>query len=148
LWPETIVAIREALHLRPYPDEKKYTGHVFLTRFGKPWVRVRVDGKNAPINSITLEFGKLLKNCGIQKTGVAFYSLRHTFRTIADGVRDETAIRLIMGHADSSIDARYVERIDDGRLLMISNHVRSWLNIPAHGGEKMTKKVTKKGGAE
>jgi hypothetical protein len=34
---------------------------------------------------------------------------------------------LIMGHADQSIDDTYRERIDDGRLLAVSGHVRTWL---------------------
>ncbi len=130
LWPETVVAIRAALAIRPAPENPRDKGLVFLTRFGNPWVRVRDDGKQAAINSVTLEFGKLLKKCDMNRGGVGFYSLRHSFRTVADAVRDQTAIRLIMGHTDASIDARYVERIDDDRLQTVVECVRTWLGLP------------------
>jgi len=136
LWPETIAALKEAIRNRPYPDEKEHAGLVFLTCFGRPWVRVRKDGKQAPIDAVGLQFAKLVRQCKIQREGVGFYSLRHTFRTVADNVRDETAIRLCMGHSDSSIDARYVEQIDDARLLAVANYVRSWLHLPKPAGVK------------
>ncbi len=142
LWPETKAAVQTALSMRPSPSNPEDKGLVFLTRFGNPWVRVREDGKQAPINSVTLEFGKAMKVCGITRQGVGFYSLRHSFRTVADGVRDITATRLIMGHTDASIDARYVERIDDDRLIAVTTCVRQWLNLPVPG-----KKKSKKGGA-
>jgi Flp pilus assembly secretin CpaC len=41
--------------------------------------------------------------------------------------KDLPAIRLIMGHADESIDATYRESIDDDRLVAVSDHVRKWL---------------------
>ena len=133
---ETVAAIRKGLEIRPAPADPRDKGLVFLTRFGNPWVRVCDDGKKAAINSVTLEFSKLLKTCDIQRTGVGFYSLRHSFRTVADGVRDQTAIRLVMGHTDASIDARYVERIDDDRLQTVTEYVRQWLGLP---GEEKTK---------
>jgi integrase len=56
-----------------------------------------------------------------------FYLLRHTFRTIADEVRDTPAVRLVMGHTESSIDDTYRERISDDRLVVVTEHVRKWL---------------------
>lgn len=58
---------------------------------------------------------------------LGFYSLRHVLRTIADESRDIPAVRHIMGHADSSIDAVYRERISDDRLRAVVEHVRGWL---------------------
>ena len=57
-------------------------------------------------------------------------ALRHTFRTVADATKDFPAIRLIMGHADSSIDDAYREGIDDARLLAVVEHVHKWLFGP------------------
>jgi hypothetical protein len=56
-----------------------------------------------------------------------FYLLRHTFRTVADEVRDTPAARLVMGHAGTTIDHTYRERIGDERLLAVTEHVRTWL---------------------
>lgn len=59
--------------------------------------------------------------------GQGFYSLRHTFRTIADSTKDFPAIHLIMGHGDGSVDALYREHIDDTRIQFVTAHVRQWL---------------------
>ena len=50
------------------------------------------------------------------RKGLGFYQLRHTFRTIADATKDFPAIRLIMGHVDSSIDDTYREEISSSQL--------------------------------
>ena len=34
---------------------------------------------------------------------------------------------MIMGHSDGSIDDSYRERIDDARLLKVTDHVREWV---------------------
>lgn len=140
LWPETVEALRTALAERPMHDDPKDAGIFFITKFGKRWVRTEGE-KKTPINSLGLQFGKLLKSAKICREGVAFYALRHTFRTIADATRDFPAVRLIMGHADDSIDDVYREHIDNDRLLAVTNHVRQWLNLPVPG-----KKKSKKGG--
>lgn len=128
LWPETIEALRVVLSERPMHAEPKDKGILFLTKFGKRWVRTEGD-KQTPINSIVLQFGKLLRELDLRKQGVAFYALRHTFRTISDSTRDFPAVRLIMGHADDGIDDAYRERIDDDRLVAVTEHVRQWLNL-------------------
>ena len=85
-------------------------------------------GEKGIINSVQLEFGKLLRGLGFARgKGLSFYSLRHTFRTVADATRDFPAVRLVMGNADETIDGVYRERIDDTRLAAIAEYVRAWL---------------------
>lgn len=132
LWPETINAIKAALAERPATEDEAIADTVFLTKFGRPWVRpLEVDARGeqiaAPIDSVSFEFNKLLTKQSMKRPGLGFYALRHTFRTVADSTRDLPAVRLVMGHADGSIDDVYRERIDDGRLQAIADHVRAWL---------------------
>jgi integrase len=121
LWPETINALRAAIEERPEPKGKADADCVFVTRQGNRWVHENT-------NSVGLEFGKAMRRLGINgRKGLGFYSLRHTFRTIADATKDFPAVRLIMGHADGSIDAVYREHIEDERLKSVVAHVRIWL---------------------
>ena len=121
LWPETVAAIQAALAARPKAQDPADGACVFITVRGNRWLQ----GKT---NSVGLEFGKLLKRFKINgRVGLAFYSLRHTFRTEADATKDFPAANLIMGHSDPSMAAVYRERIDDDRLQAVVNHVRSWL---------------------
>ena len=76
---------------------------------------------------VTQEFCKLLTRLGLKRPGVSFYALRHTFETVAGGSRDQVAVNSIMGHVDDSMAANYRERIDDDRLLSVTQHVRGWL---------------------
>jgi integrase len=76
-----------------------------------------------------LDFGNLLKAVGLHRPGVGFYALRHTFRTVADGSRDQPAVNHVMGHAPAANDMAsvYREGIDDARLVAVAEHVRAWL---------------------
>jgi integrase len=79
-------------------------------------------------NAVTRAMDRLLRKLQINgRRGLGFYTLRHTFRTEADSQKDFPAIRIIMGHADGSIDDAYRERVDDARLAAVAAHVRSWL---------------------
>jgi integrase len=121
LWPETVKALRESLAQRPPVKATEAEPLVFVTKYGASWAKETAD------NPITKEFRKLLDATGLHREGLGFYTLRHTFRTIADASRDQPAVDSIMGHADASMAARYRERIDDSRLLIVTNHVRAWL---------------------
>jgi hypothetical protein len=46
---------------------------------------------------------------------------------VADAARDPVAIDLIMGHSDPSMGGYYRERVEDSRLVAVTDHVRSWL---------------------
>lgn len=130
IWPETAEAFREAIAKRPKPKTVADAGLAFVTKYGARWVRVRPrKNKNAvPIDSITLEFNKLLTALDLKRPGLGFYALRHVFRTIADGSKDQPAIDHIMGHArDEDMATKYRERIDDARLNDVVKIVREWL---------------------
>jgi len=122
LWPETVAALRAALEARPKPDEYAACGVFFVTKYGKPWVQ----GNKA--EALSHEFTNLTKRLGIEgRKGRGFYTLRHVFRAAADASGDFPAVRLVMGHVDSSIDDVYRERIDDTRLEDVVALVRRWL---------------------
>ena len=114
LWPETVEALQVVLSRRKEGREL-----VFVTKRGKCY------GEHT--SSITHEFRKLTDLLKIHRKGVGFYSLRHTFRTVADATRDFPAIRMVMGHTDDSMDSAYTEEIDDSRLRAVVEHVRGWL---------------------
>ncbi len=123
LWPETVEALVLAASKRPKARDKADGGLAFITRRGLRW------SKESSSNPISAETGKLLRKLGIQRRGVNFYSLRHTFQTIGDAARDPIATRHIMGHAESANDmsAIYREDVDDDRLRAVTDHVRAWL---------------------
>jgi len=129
IWPETIVAVRNVLAKRKQPKEKAHEGLVFITAVGGSFAKESGD------NPIAKEFAKLVKAQGLQQHGRGFYSLRHTFRTIADGSRDQPAVDSIMGHADESMAARYRERIDDARLKSVADFVHGWLFAKPEAGQ-------------
>jgi integrase len=58
---------------------------------------------------------------------LGFYSLRHTFLTIAEETRDFPVVQLVMGHSDNTMASHYRERISDSRLEAVTDHVRKWL---------------------
>jgi integrase len=124
LWEETVAAVREAIAGRPKPVGFAECGLVFVTPEGLAWVRHQ---NTSNIDKVAVEFLKLTKRVKLHRAGRAFYSVRHTFRTVADAARDQPAADLIMGHTDPSMRARYVERIDDARLKAVTDHVREWL---------------------
>jgi integrase len=90
---------------------------------------VRITEKSRTDN-VSVHFCELAKKLGLHRDGVGFYTLRHVFRTVAGAARDPVAIDLIMGHTDPSMAAHYRERIEDGRLLAVVEHVRRWLFPP------------------
>lgn len=116
LWPETVKAIELAKQTK-HPE----LPWVFVTKYGQSWY------KDANVSPLSAEFRKLCVACGVHSTGRGFYSLRHQFRTIADGCRDQVAINHVMGHSDASMGATYREWIEPDRLQAVVDHVRAWV---------------------
>jgi integrase len=120
LWPETVEAVRAALAVRPEPKNPEHAGLVFITQRGLPWAR-----DNDPA-IVTKEMSKLLRSLGLNGHQT-FYTLRHTFRTVADEAKDQPAADYIMGHEVPHMSSIYRETISDERLKAVTDHVRAWL---------------------
>ncbi len=108
LWKETVAAI-DALGANDW---------LFL-RDGKPW---RMD-------QISTAFGKLLDECGFKRFRCSFYSLRRTFRTVADNSRDQPACDALMGHNRNDTASIYRQTISDDRLVAVVECVRQALLV-------------------
>jgi len=123
LWPETVAAIRRAITLRNQPSKPSLQNVVFLTGRGNHWCWG--EGRS----SIGNEFIKTMQRAGIEPRNRAFYTLRRTFRTVADEVGDQPAAMLVMGHIPPSTDmsAIYRQAISDDRLRIVADYVRGWL---------------------
>jgi integrase len=129
LWPETVAALREALAKRPEPKAEKDAAFMFVTKYGAAWHKASGD------NPVSFETAKSLKALGINgRKGLGFYTLRHTFRTVADGAKDQPAADHIMGHEVAHMSSHYREGISDERLRAVSDHVRVWLFPPEAAG--------------
>jgi integrase len=112
LWPET----REALAavVRPEPARPDFADRIFLTPDGLEW---RTD-------QISTAFAKLLDACGLKRAGLNFYSLRRTFRTVADETGDQPACDGIMGHTRNDMASIYRQKTKERRLLAVVKYVR------------------------
>lgn len=131
LWPETVVALREAPAARPNPKDEAHADLVFVTKYGLPWAKDTAD------QTLAKEFGKLLRALGLNgRKGLGFYTLRHTFRTVADEAKDQPAADYITGHETPHVSSVYRETISDERLRAVSDHVREWV----FGEEKAPRK--------
>lgn len=125
LWPETISALRAVLNGRPAPKDPADKDRVFVTRCGARFIRFE-DGRR--IDAVHRIFAQLLRDLGIKRKGVSYYSLRHSFRTVCDGV-DDRAAGLVMGHTprENDMPTNYVHQVDDARIERVVRHVHEWL---------------------
>jgi integrase len=127
LWPETVAALRESLAKRPGPKDEADSGLVFITKYGTAWAKGNL------ANPISAEFRKLSRKLGVNG-GRCFYTLRHTYRTVADGAKDQPAADFTMGREVAHMSSNYREGIDDARLRAVADHARAWLfGKPAAG---------------
>jgi len=136
LWPETVEALQPVLDGQRQPADSADEGLVFITRFGQRWVRYEIEERKAfgkkqikPKfdDAVAKETGKLLARLELKRHGIGFYTLRHTFETVAGGSRDQVAVDAIMGHVDASMAAEYRHGIEDERLQAVVDHVHQWL---------------------
>jgi integrase len=121
LWPETVKALNAAIAKRPEPTAETHANLVFITKRGRPWAKSTCE------NPVSWQFWALLIDLKLYRKGLSFYTLRHTFETIAGGSRDQVAVNHVRGHVDASMAATYRERIEDDRLVAVAEHVRTWL---------------------
>jgi integrase len=122
LWPETVQAIREALAARPKPKDPAHADLVFLTTQGRAWHK---ENMSSPA---CFKVGSLLRRLGINgRKRIGFYTLRHSFRTVADETKDQPAVDHIMGHARDDMASVYRQTISDGRLKAVADCVHAWL---------------------
>ncbi len=121
LWPETVVALRAALAKRPTPKAPGAEGLAFVTKYGGGWAKAGMD------NPVSKETAKLLKELKLNRPGLNFYALRHTFETVGGESRDQVAVDHVMGHARDDMASVYRERVSDERLRAVSDRVRAWL---------------------
>jgi len=124
LWKETVEAVTIAIDGRPAARDPADENLVFLTHFGRPYIRTTDNGYQDNMGCV---FRELLAKLGLQQKGRGFYALRHSHRTISDEVRDQPAADHIMGHSDQTMAGHYRERIDDERLRAVTDHVHKWL---------------------
>ena len=122
LWPETILALTDAIEAKPWTGNDRLDELYSLTRNRRPWWE---DGSKS--NPIQQSFVRNKKAAGITKEGVGQYSLRHTFRTIAGDAEDKEAVDYVMGHKDPTVSAGYRHGIDPERVKAVCSHVRDWL---------------------
>ncbi len=126
LWPETIAALREVVEgPQREPKDDADRGIVFLTSHRRRWSYTSPAG--SPVDNCGSEFSKLLKRLNLKRPGRSFYALRHGFETIGSGAKDQTAVDFLMGHTGQSMSAAYRERIEDSRLVAVTEHVHAWL---------------------
>lgn len=143
-WPETIAALQGVIATeRKSPKSSADANLIFLTKYGHPWSRMRPVKNPKPgkpewssIDSVGLQFDKLLRELGLKRPRISFYAMRHTLETVAGESRDQVAVDAIMGHVDASMAGIYRERISDDRLRDVVDYVRAWLwPKPVSGGE-------------
>lgn len=113
LWPETLEVISKL--------PKHEDGLIFHSKQGSKLIPAGTH------NPITKGFSNLVSKAGIKRENLSFYSLRHTFQTVADENVDLVATQVIMGHSRNSISDNYRGKISDARLEAVTDHVRRWL---------------------
>jgi integrase len=118
LWHETREALAAAV--------ESTDGLMFRNERGRKLLEP-TEGDGGRCDAVSNRFRSLKRRLQFKGDTAGFKNLRHSFRTIADGAKDEPAANLIMGHADNHISDTYRHTIDDERLRAVSEFVRRWL---------------------
>jgi integrase len=143
LWVETQEAIRAALAKRRAPTDSDDSHLLFIGPRGESYVG------NHRGYRVAAEMTRALDKADVNRKGLSFYALRHTFQTIGEDSGDVVAVQSIMGHAPGNSDMAsvYRERISDERLKAVTDHVHKWLFGSEEGGQDMDCEVTERGGS-
>ena len=129
MWQCTLDAIELAMRDRPVAKADSDDSLCFLTTHGRPlvWESVHpVKGTLSRCDNLGKEFTRLVRACEMRK-GRGFYCLRRTFETVAGNSKDQVAVNIVMGHADSTMAEIYRQGIDPQRLKDVATHVEQWL---------------------
>jgi integrase len=126
LWSQTVDAISVAISQRGQPKRTVDSECVFINRGGRRMVQMTERSHQDYISS---QFRSVLRQLQMnQRKGLNFYSLRHTFATVALESGDRDACRALMGHAVHDMLSVYDETgPSDARLRAVVDHVRQWL---------------------
>lgn len=119
LWPETVEALKAVLAARKTPIDPRHNNLVFITKWGKAY----------KARNLSREVGYVLTREKLDREAVDFYDLRRTCASIGLQMKDDDAVRTIMGHTRAATDMLGVYnqlKVDDDRLLAVSNHIRAW----------------------
>jgi len=119
LWPETVESLKTVLAARKTPIDPKHHHRVFITKWGKAY----------HARNLSREVGYVLTRAKLDRTAVDFYDLRRTCASIGVQLKDDDAVRTIMGHKRAATDMLGVYnrlQVEDARLLAVSNHIRAW----------------------
>jgi hypothetical protein len=140
LWARTRAALRRVLSKRPTPTTPEAENLAFVTKYGKPWVRVEQNsnGRIGWKDSAAQAFSRVLTELGIKRGRLGLYGLRRGVQTVGEEV-DPPAVSYIMGHVAGANDmaAVYRQRITDERLERVAEHLRKWLfSAEKEGGAK------------
>ncbi len=130
LWPETRAALAK------WKRESPESEYVVCGERGQRLAEE--DRNNTPVahlfrdamTAAKVDVELVKKKLVAAKTGRGFYSLRHTYRTIADDQGDQPAILRTMGHADNTISGGYRSVIKRERLKAVVEYVRLVLTAP------------------
>lgn len=120
LWPETTRALDIVLASQRRKCPAHLADRVFVTKYGNEYAPD--DGDDA----ISKQFSKLKSKCGLSRTNVGFYALRHVTQTIGEQAGDPVAVKVLMGHVDGTISERYREHFDRNRVKTVCERIRDW----------------------
>ena len=118
LWPETLEALDLSHRCRPCPKGRGAKERFFLRHDGRVFA--------ASCDKVTRSFSRALRIIGAYREGLSFYGLRHSMATIGRQVRDDEAVKRILGHVDDSmLSEHYTHHFPEPRLEAVTDHVRS-----------------------
>ncbi|OYP38909.1 tyrosine-type recombinase/integrase [Rhodopirellula sp. MGV] len=121
LWPETVEALQFAIDNKFSNAPTSLEDNVFITKRRQSWYK-----ESGSADPLSTEFRKLNHSLGLHQRGRGFYSLRHTFETIAGNCKDQIAVNFVMGHSDSSMAEVYRHGIAPKRIVDVCTYVRNW----------------------